>query len=495
MVSNTRIQKVLSVMIALLLVLVSIPAMASEESAETPVVVIYQNSGKISAEAKNSSTDEALTAVHQAILDATGVDVQVIVPVTGTETERLNLLLGSNTQIDLFWGNWQTYKDIAMPLNDLLENYGQDILARIDDATWKVVTDSDGTIYGIPRNYNMTPYATWIRTDWMEEQGLEWPTTIDEYTEVLRAMKVAYPDAWPLVTGPQLYRTLYCFLGGFVDGGYGNWLDESDGLLKPYYLADGYKDFLTWMNMLYTEGLMYPESFTVDTTTIREQLKQNKAASMATWYSSITLQTPYLQQNYPDADYDWIKGFSGDAGLCETAYAAAANALIIPKTAKNAEAMMKVLNWTLADKTNFMIGDYGIEGVNWQWADEENGVFDVLSTDYIGEYVMGEGPMDKTIMPNNAMQLKHYEYIHNESWHIEYAKMPYDFGVLYDETAFVDNVPTYSDLLRLVEEESIHFIMGERDLSEYDDFIQELYDMGVEDYITELNAQYQALTN
>ena len=489
---KTKKSRLLAILISVLMIAALLPAAVLAE-ADVPTVVIYQNSGKISAEAKNSSTDEAFAAVHDAILEATGVDVQVIVPVSGTETEKLNLLLGSDEQIDLFWGSWQTYKDIAMPLNDLLDEYGQDVLARCADS-WGAMTDADGTIYGIPRNYNMTAYPTFIRTDWMEEQGLEWPTTVDEYTEVLRVMKKAYPDAWPLVTGPQLYRTLYCFLGGFVPGGYGDWLDESDGLLKPYYLHPGYEDFLTWMNMLYSEGLVYPESFSTDTAGVREQLKQNKAASMATWYSSTTLQTPYLQEIVPEADYDWIKGFTGPAGYMETAYAAASNALIIPRTATNPEAMMKVINWTLADKNNFMLGDYGVQGVHYTWVDEEKGIFDVISTDYIGEFVIGEGPMDKTIMPNNAMQFKHYSYIHNESWHRDYASFPVDFGVLYDQAAFADNVFTYSDLTRIVEEESIRFITGDRDLSTYSEFIQELYDTGVEDYIAELNSQYSELT-
>lgn len=484
--------RLFSMLMIVMLALVAMPMAVAEE--EVPTVVIYQNSGKVSGEGKTASTTEAHEAVHQAILDATGVDVQVIIPVTGTETEKLNLLLGSGTQVDLFWGDWMTYKDIAMPLNDLLDEYGQEVLARCGDNLNNMM-DSDGVIYGIPRMYNTCPYPTWLRTDWMEEQNLEWPTTTDEYVEVLRALKEAYPDAWPLVTGPSLTNSMYCFLGGFVEGGYGNWLDETDGQLKPYYLNAGYEDFLTWMNGLYAEGLMYPESYSSDTSGLRELIKQNKVASFAGWYSSITFMTPYLQEVVPEADYDWIKNFSGAAGYCETPTAAGSSALIIPSTSKNAEAMMKVINWCLTDKVNFMTTNYGIQDVHWTWVDEETGTFDVISTDYIGEFVIGEGPMDKTIMPNSAMQLKHYTYIQTESWgeQKEMVSYPIDFGVLYDSNAIADNVMSYSDLTRLVEEESIKFIMGERDLSTYDAFIDEVYAMGVEDYIAEINRQYTEL--
>lgn len=481
----------LSMLLIVMLALIAMPMAMAEE---VPTVVIYQNSGKISGEGKTASTTEAYEAVHQAILDATGVDVQVIVPVTGTETEKLNLLLGSNTQVDLFWGDWQTYKDIAMPLNDLLEEYGQNVLARCGDNMGNM-TDSEGVIYGIPRMYNTCPYPTWIRSDLMAAQNLEWPTTTDEFVEVLRVMKEAYPDMWPLITGPELMRSLYCFLGGFVEGGYGNWMDETDGQLKPYYLNPGYKDFLTWMNGLYTEGLMYPESFSTDTAGLRELLKQNKAVAYAGWYSSATFMTPYLQEIVPEADYDWIRNFSGPAGFCETPTSAGSSALIIPSTSKNAEAMMKVVDWCLTDKVNFMTTNYGIQDVHWTWVDEATGTFDVISTDYIGEFVIGEGPMDKTIMPNNAMQFKHYTYIQTHSWgeQKDMVSYPDDFGVLYDKNAIADNVMTYSDLERLVEEESIKFIMGERDLATFDAFIEEVNSLGVADYIAEINRQYTAL--
>jgi putative aldouronate transport system substrate-binding protein len=484
-------KRLFSILLVALLTAMTLSMAVAEE--EVPTVVIYQNSGKIGAESKTASTTEAYNAVHQAILDATGVDVQVIVPVAGTETEKLNLLLGSGTQFDLFWGFWQTYKDIAMPLNDLLESHGQQVLERCS-ANMANMTDIDGVIYGIPRAYNLCPYPTWLRTDWMEALGLEWPTTTNEYVEVLREMKAAYPDAWPLVTGPSLEQSLHCFLGGFVEGGVGNWMDD-DGQLKPYYLNKGYKDFLTWMNGLYTEGLIYPECYSSDTDGLRELIKQNKVASFAGWYSRVTLMTPYLKEIIPEADYDWIRNFSGPAGFCETPISGGSYALIIPNTSKNAEAMMKVVNWCLADKANFMTTNYGIQDVHWTWVDEATGTFDVINTDYIGEFVIGEGPMDKTIMPNNAMQFKHYTYIHNESWdgHKEMVSFPADFGVLYDMVAMTENVMTYNDLARLVEEESIKFITGSRDLATYDEFVNEINSFGVENYIAEINRQYSEL--
>ena len=41
------------------------------------------------------------------------------------------------------------------------------------------------------------------RQDLVVGAGLEWPTTVDEYTELLRALKSKYPDHYPLFTRDQ----------------------------------------------------------------------------------------------------------------------------------------------------------------------------------------------------------------------------------------------------------------------------------------------------
>ena len=80
-----------------------------------------------------------------------------------------------------------------MPLNDLLDVYGQDILNGVSEDSWRAVSGEDGNIYGIPYKY---PYAQEVqgfmvcRWDLMQEAGIEAiPTTIDEFYDCLVKLK------------------------------------------------------------------------------------------------------------------------------------------------------------------------------------------------------------------------------------------------------------------------------------------------------------------
>src|SRR5690606_15586296 len=61
---------------------------------------------------------------------------------------------------------------VFMPLNDLLEKHGQNLLKVIPQAAWEMVS-YDGVIYGIPDYlFNPNRRATMIRMDLVEKAGL-----------------------------------------------------------------------------------------------------------------------------------------------------------------------------------------------------------------------------------------------------------------------------------------------------------------------------------
>lgn len=75
-----------------------------------------------------------------------------------------------------------------MPLNELLEAYGPDILAGYTQETWDAVSDADGVIYGIPYKYasdNEVASFLCCRWDLMQAAGItELPTTLTSFTTV-----------------------------------------------------------------------------------------------------------------------------------------------------------------------------------------------------------------------------------------------------------------------------------------------------------------------
>ena len=87
----------------------------------------------------------------------------------------------------------------ALPLDDLLEEYGQNITAVYEDQPLeaaKLRSTSDGQTYAIPFALIYPPAFSWnIRTDWLENVGIEEkPETWDDWYEVWEAFKTQDPN-------------------------------------------------------------------------------------------------------------------------------------------------------------------------------------------------------------------------------------------------------------------------------------------------------------
>lgn len=117
--------------------------------------------------------------------------------------EDKNLMFTSRDYPDISFnvGTDKQIKDAALggdiyQLDELIENYSPNwssFLAE-DDYTRKVITMSDGHIYSLPlvrdEPSNCDLRDQWlIQKTWLDELGLEVPTTTDEFYEVLKAFK------------------------------------------------------------------------------------------------------------------------------------------------------------------------------------------------------------------------------------------------------------------------------------------------------------------
>lgn len=481
------------------------PGAPAEEGAQAPVkIVVYNNSGSIAGAGSEAGADPAIMEqIHQWMLENTGYDVQVIVPPAGNETEKLNLLLAGGDQVDLFWGDWSEYasKKVIVPINSYLDGKGQDIVKAWPEEAWKAMTDKEGNIYGVPRSTPNLGNPTWIRTDWLEKENLEMPKTIDELDNVLRTFKengTGGEGTIPLladIAGKHSSKGLHnSFLGAFTEYGYSNWLDPTDNKIKPAELQPGFKDFLAKMNEWYTKGYMYPEFASLSKDKIREIVKQGKVGSAAVWYSNITLSLYDLQKTFPEANYDYQHdGLEGPSGKAETAMPASTTGALISAKCEHPEAVIDMLNFIYSDPANHMVTWYGPEGMFWKWKDKDAHIYETIGekTGYYAEYAFAIGlPMETAVSGDNPQQARHQEYLTNEHTDLKRGKIPFDSGIVYDPAVIKSRVPGASDISRMLEEETINFIMGTRPIEEYDQFVQELYDAGMQDWIDAYTEMY-----
>ena len=208
-------------------------------------------------------------------------DVQSALPVE--IEEKKSLMLNSGNYPDVFYKanltpdqvNKYGAEGTFIPLNDLIETYCPNLQAELEKRPGALerITAADGNIYSLPflgRSGNGW-INSFINQPWLDQLGLEMPTTLDEFYEVLKAFKTQDPngngetDEIPFACTQDF---LYYFIPNFgivIDNNCGGCnMALIDGVYQHLYSSEKYKEFLAYMTKLYEEGLLDPNTFIQD---------------------------------------------------------------------------------------------------------------------------------------------------------------------------------------------------------------------------------------
>lgn len=210
--------------------------------------------------------------------------------------QRLNLAIASDEMPDMFtpWlGNeYELAKQGAlMPLDDLLPKYAPILWNSIPENIWNIVraNSPDGKIYYVPQIWKDFTLSSFIRIDWLDRLGLEMPTTIEEYENVLRAFKEqdangnGDPSDEIPTSGRENIRWidhLFAPFGVAIYEGNPQW-DIYDGEVTFSAVTPNMKAALQWVTKLYAEGLLDIETLINTNKMWDGKIRDNRVGS---WY-------------------------------------------------------------------------------------------------------------------------------------------------------------------------------------------------------------------
>ncbi len=488
-------------------------AAPAQPAGNLPKIVIYANNGSIGRGRPEGSDPARLKEVHDYIAKEVGVDVVAVLPPSASATDatqKLNLLLSTPSEpLDVFQANWTEYSDIALPLDDLLNKFGPDILKAWPKEAWERMKDSRGRIMAIPRNGIVAPYPVYVRTDLLKKLNLSAPKTVDEFEAYLKAFKASDPNAIPVIG--NLIGLRMTLAGAYTQYGYSRWIDPADGnKIKPAELQPGYKDFVAKMADWYKAGYIYPDTLgTTDLNKLRETLKTQKVGANAAWYSVVTLGLPAVQQVNPEVQMDAVF-LTGPKGMAATIDASGASgAVVINRRAANPEAIIKFINWQYADPKNHLVADRGIPDKDWKFVDKPDiakdlpagtrlvETADYRTTGYIGEFATSLGlPMETkyAVLTPDGKVTQHAKWLICCQADVSKGKMPPDGNVSYDLRQLRKDFANVADFDRLIEEETTKFITGARPLTEWDAFIDQMKKAGLDQWTQSYTGMYKAAT-
>lgn len=469
-------------------------------STETPKIYIYQNFSGMNPQMPEGSDPERLTEMTRLVVEKTGIEPVAIVPPKGSEAQKLNLMLGSSDNLDVFVGDWTVYgpQGAIQPLNELLDQYGPNIKKAWPAEHWTALTDKQGKIWAIPQATAGAPYPIWVRTDWLAKFNLPMPKTIEELENVMQVFKEQDPDGNGKDDTIVLTTTLELrnsFVGAFTDHGYSNWLDPTDNRIKIAEVQPGYKDFMEKMADWYKKGYIHKEAFGKHEPL--ELLKTGRVGVAARWYSNITLNLPKVQEIMPEVQYDVAKQLSGPKGNPQTLRPAPRSGFLIPQKSKNAAAVVRYMDWHYQSLENALLVHYGLEGTDWRYVDKNAKPQAILELLQAPKPYAGEMSMANTRMLNKQYRFEdktrgfHEYFLNNYYLDLGNGRMPMDADINYDAKRLGEAAPGINDINRLRDEEFVKFVMGARPMSDWDKFIDQLNKAGLDKLHEALTVQYR----
>lgn len=276
--------------------------------------------------------------------------------------EKLNLLMANKENYNYVRIAKSQFFKLAeagalQPLDELIDQYGPTIKESIFDETWKATT-IDGQIYGIPEGITgLGANSTLIvRQDWLDELGLQIPTTRDELYNVLKTIKEK-KNVIPLSGSGGVFLEIANTFG------IANLWKEVDGKLIHRDQDPNMKDYLTFMNKLYSEGLIDSEWPINTGSKVIERFSSGQAAMMSlAWWSAPSVYNA-LAKNFPDAKIGVVPFLKQDSGEAIWGVNAGITYVVaIPKWADNKEHTINYINMKLEDELfkELVIGKEGV---------------------------------------------------------------------------------------------------------------------------------------
>ena len=240
-------------------------------------------------------------------------------------SEQVNIRIAGNDLPDAFnavgfsnydltnYGQDGTFIDLTPYIN---EEYMPNLTKILDEHPdiRAAITMDDGCIYGLPageqmgtagvgkaEDYNIytIPQYSMINKTWLDELGLEVPTTLDELHDVLVAFK---ENDMATMYGNDAGQTIplsfgidqWCWGQNIYYAGFGftNWTNDvcADLLLQPDGTVnfvsddDNYRAALEYFHDWFTEGLIDQEVFSQDDTQYMAKCSQGRVGVATWWY-------------------------------------------------------------------------------------------------------------------------------------------------------------------------------------------------------------------
>lgn len=420
---------------------------------------------------------------------------------------------------DLIWDMTEVYDKCISPfLREQYDTFGDRLFREVM---------VDGKMMGIPGTQIAYQHnLLWIRQDWLDELGMEVPSTLDEIEAAARAFvendmsgtgnTIGFTAVEEVYGGYNGQHGLYSIFN-YYDAYPGQWI-EVDGQVTYGSIQPEMKDALEKIRSWYEEGLLDQE-FAVRQGTDREALISSGQCGImfGPWWGYGGV--PESVQNNPDADWAVVPAPLDDEGNLKIYANDPLNSIVVvSKSFEHPEAIVKAINAEYdIMRAN---GESGLAAYEEMWETSPNllwsvcpvaiqiGPEDSLADGYV-EYMPAVEAHDKSLLPSSMYSGTYDTIIREEenpkadvwNWQEAFIRTTGTEAAIYEKNVMHDVVfygttdtmtQRWANLETLETETLVKIITGEEPIEYFDEFVETWRSMGGDTIIEEVQAEVDA---
>ena len=383
-------KKLVSLLLALVMVLSLAPLSAIAEAGR-PTLTVFDFTEELNQELINNA------ATIQYLEDRLNVNLEIEVISGMSKEEKIATMIASGDYADIMFRVDERMIEAGalIPLDDLLESDGQDILKAWGTSLNKLRYPADSKVYwiGSPKNRpeELTDAGACLLVQYDVLEKLGWPEikTLDDVHQALKDYLAMVPDLngtsfipWGIWADSWGYNQTVnnpaLWINGFTDDS-DAYIDQQTFDVTYFNTTDYFKTYLKYLNTLYNEGLLSENAFITKYDEFNSQVASGRV--LATIYNANLMSEPeaalraagmpercyarfpvVLDESIQDRSNVYCESYDNGVG--------------ISVNCKEPELAMKVLNYIASNEGNVLL-NWGIEGVHYDvidgkrvWKDE-----------------------------------------------------------------------------------------------------------------------------
>ncbi len=330
------------------------------------------------------------TWIFQKIKECTGISLKVICYTREVASEKLATYIAKGEIPDItvsLFTDGQRYEygeagALASPMDylDVMPNFkalvidDPDMFAIYDSCTTESGKNYYIPIYRLNRDVN---FGLLYRADVFRDLGIEpWkPGDTEGFYNALVKLKEAYPASYPF-TGSAGGKNMLRLAASWVGNGTYLGFDYDKGEWYLPTITDEYREFLSFFQKLYAEGLMDPEYFSTTLDSYNEAFLNGRSFVCNEWIGRLDLLPTAAAEEDPDTAFDMQYAAPiGNGKIPELEQLSLWGPAVANN--ENTEASMKLIDWLYSEEGSEVF-TVGVEGENFEWDQDGKPVYPEL---------------------------------------------------------------------------------------------------------------------